>query len=245
MIDKNYKRVNKCLCQNFEGLSEKLEKLGYRRRGKPGASGIIVYPETNEYEELPYSEIEWKEGWMDWFDEPEGFLLSASEEYYDLKFRPGIDRFSVVSYYWTDVYYSEDPKDWEEDLKEHLNPEWLDRDYIADTMMNPPYKDYIGFGLECNSLEELEILSKYFWDNWFTCQFRDISRSIDIQDSRVWFTPSPDGPVPDNPESYYYKGDLTLYLCDIKCSDYPRLREALLGLWRIGFLFRYTNGYYY
>ena len=48
MIDKKYKRINKCLCQNCEGLSEKLEKLGYTRRSDTKADGIIVYPETNE-----------------------------------------------------------------------------------------------------------------------------------------------------------------------------------------------------
>ena len=241
MIDKKYKRVNKCLCQNCEGLSEKLEKLGYRRRGKPGASGIIVYPETNEYEELPYSEIEWKEGWMDYYCCQDRFLERASEEYYDPEFRGGIDRFSVVSPYWTDLNYSEDPEDWEEDLREHLDSKWKDKGDFFSEMMNPGDK-FIGFGLECNSVEEMGILSRYFFDNGFVRQLRGIDLFEGTKKSRVWFTPTPDGPYP---EDDIKDGGPNLYLYDIRCSDYPRLREAILGLWEIGFLFKYQKNCYY
>lgn len=248
MIDKNFKRKNKCLCQNIEGLSEELEKLGYHRRGNSRADGIIVYPETNEYEELPYSEIEWKEGWMDYYCCQNRFLERAAEKYYDPEFREGLDRFSIVYPYWTDLNYSEDPKDWEEDLKEHLNPEWLDRPLITDLMMNPSYKEYIGFGLECNSIEDVDILSKYFWDQGFTFQFREVPdhSSDKLQTSRVWFIPSPEGPKLENEsEDLFYRDTVYLYLCDIKYSDYPKLRKAILGLWKIGFLFKYEKNCYY
>ena len=245
MIDKNFKRIKKCLSQNRPGLSEELEKLGYHRKGNDSyASGIIVYPETNEYEELPYSEIEFKKGWNDWYDEPDAFLRDASTEYYPPKFRPGMSRFSLARVYWTDIYYSEDPEDWDEDLKEHLDLQWLDRPLITDLMMNPG-NGYIGFGLEVNSEEEMDVLSKYFRDHRFSFQLRELSNPEYYQKSRVWFIPSSEGPILENPKDMYDKELLYLYLCGIRYTDYPRLREALLGLWEIEFLFEYRNGYYY
>lgn len=235
-MDKNFKRINKCLAMNEPGLNLKLEELGYHRRGENRGTGIIVYPETNEYEELPYPEIEFKEGWIDCFDEVDLFLMLASEEYYELKYRPGINKFSLVSPYWTDIYYSEDPKDWEEDLKEHKKFEFLEDESPSLSMYIN--EEYGGFGLECNSLEEMEELSSYFWDRGFVNQLQE--KCIrEPRKSRLWYN------VSDKREYILMGSDVNLYLFPLKFSDYPKLRRTLLDLWKIGYLVKYQNGYIY
>lgn len=206
--------------KNYEGTSEELEKLGYTRRGNREADGIIVYPETKEYEELPYSEIEFKEGWIDCYDEYDYFMSLASEKYYEPTIRPGIEKFSVVAPYWTDITYEEES--WEQDLGEQ-NKEG-DEDY--DSLM---YHNG-WFGLDVNSLEELEELSDYFRKHGFFKQLREVYP--ETRKERLWSTRDD-----IEREAGCY---LMLYFGD----DYNGLRQTLLGLHTIGYLVKYKEGKY-
>ena len=149
--------------------------------------------------------------------------------------RKGIDKFSLVYFTWTDYNYSEGKEDWDKDLEEHksfINP--CPEKWISMTIND----ELGGFGLDVNSLEELEELSKYFMDLRFSNQLRNIPKYEPKTSKRVWFT--------RDSEYLNPKSSLSLYLYPINYKkDYYRLREALLGLYKLGYLVYYENNKLY
>lgn len=148
------------------------------------------------------------------------------------KIRPGITKFSVIYPYWTHLTY--DKEDWGSDLVEHAlygNPE--DPEDVM--MRGDGDSGYIGFGIEVNSLKELDILEEYFKN---IPELSKTSRKIYCQDrkTRIWFTP-------DNEHPWTEDGELggVLFIHPLRWGDYQTLREALCDLWKIGFLMTYKE----
>lgn len=149
-----------------------------------------------------------------------------------MKIREGLDKFSVVYPYWTHLTYSENPEDWDKDLKEQIDFDTEGMFVPLDIRINETTG---GFGFEINSLEELEELSKYFWDLGFTHQLRNISHyGNGFTKDRCWYD--------NNSENIFSTSEqVFLFLYPLQYKDYYKLREALLGLYKIGYLFYYGN----
>lgn len=148
------------------------------------------------------------------------------------KIRPELSKFSVVYPYWTELTY--DKEDWESDLVTHSL--YGDPEDPEDVMMRGDGDSgYIGFGVEVNSLEELDILERYFKD------FPELSKTsrkiyCPSRVKRIWFTPEDENPWTPDGEMYG-----ALLINSIKWGDYQILREALCDLWKIGFLMTYKE----
>lgn len=151
--------------------------------------------------------------------------------------RSGITKFSVIYPYWTDITYSEDPKVWEMDLREHQEEKNSGDDWKTFFDLNPN-KEYGGFGFEVNSLEELEELSRFFREHGFTKQLRSIPSNPSKK--RYWFTPEDPNHLPPFDS---YGG--SLFIFPFKWERYPEFRKLLLKLWEIGFLVYHKNFKYY
>ena len=154
------------------------------------------------------------------------------------EYRPGIKKASIIFPYWTDITYSGDPGVWKRDLEEHRS-ENLSKEELGKFINLNINDDYGGFGFDINSLEELDELSRFFWDYGFHNQLNDAPRDEYSQKERVWF--DVEGKT-DKPLIFW---GCHLYLYPLKWTDYYKLREVLLELWKIGYLVSYKNFKYY
>lgn len=154
------------------------------------------------------------------------------------EYRQGIKRASIIFPYWTDITYSEDPEVWKRDLEEHRREKNTGDDWKRFFNLNVN-ETYGGFGFDINSLEELEELSKYFKERGFSILNNAFPIGEYSKKERVWYA-----------LEGKYDRPLTLWMCNLyiyplEWKDYPKLREALLDLWKIGYLVSYKNFKYY
>lgn len=150
----------------------------------------------------------------------------------------------MVYPYWTNLTYSENPEDWEKDLKEHKKEKNTGDDWRTFFDLNPS-DEYGGFGLDLNSLEELTEVSEYFRENGFMNQ---LTQSYpETKKKRLWFLKSEEGmeEEPGSLEEGNWGCSLFLYPLEWSHELYKRLRGSLSKLWKLGYLVYYKGEKYY